>query len=186
LLPSTPERKLDTDSKGASRQKLSIHWTLRRNVSVKSLAVLVSRDRYRAGRQGALGTTSPASSKELREARGIACENPADHTALSDAREVKLIWDARVRDELGGVDRMRSPSAPSRNPRPPRAATPKLSVRPNQGHTRRSRPWHRRRSRVRWRPSRHGCRRPTIPLGGTTWLLNQQWPKRRLRPQAAA
>lgn len=43
---------------------------------------------------GALGHDKPCSLKDLRAALGIAGENPAAHTALSDAREVKLIWDA--------------------------------------------------------------------------------------------
>jgi DNA polymerase III alpha subunit (gram-positive type) len=42
---------------------------------------------------GALGHEKPCRLKELREALGLKGENPAAHTALSDAREVKLIWD---------------------------------------------------------------------------------------------
>lgn len=43
---------------------------------------------------GALGHREPFSLKELRGALGIPGENPAAHTALADAREVKIIWDA--------------------------------------------------------------------------------------------
>jgi oligoribonuclease (3'-5' exoribonuclease) len=43
---------------------------------------------------GALGHDAPCSLKDLRAALGIEGENEAAHTALSDAREVKLIWDA--------------------------------------------------------------------------------------------
>ncbi len=43
---------------------------------------------------GALRHDKPCKLKELRAALGIDGENPAAHTALSDAREVKLIWDA--------------------------------------------------------------------------------------------
>ncbi|MDB5095561.1 MAG: hypothetical protein JWO85_3662, partial [Candidatus Eremiobacteraeota bacterium] len=43
---------------------------------------------------GALGHPQPCSLKDLRAALGIAGENEAPHTALADAREVKLIWDA--------------------------------------------------------------------------------------------
>lgn len=43
---------------------------------------------------GALGHDAPCRLEELRAALGIEDENPAAHTALADAREVKLIWDA--------------------------------------------------------------------------------------------
>lgn len=49
---------------------------------------------------GALGHDVPCKLKDLREALGIGGENPAAHTAISDAREVKLIFDAiRSRNE---------------------------------------------------------------------------------------
>jgi hypothetical protein len=43
---------------------------------------------------GALGHDAPCSLKDLRIALGLEGENPAPHTALSDAREVKIIFDA--------------------------------------------------------------------------------------------
>lgn len=43
---------------------------------------------------GALGLPDMPSLKHLREALGIPGENEAAHTALADAREVKLIFDA--------------------------------------------------------------------------------------------
>lgn len=43
---------------------------------------------------GLLGQDAPGSLKSLREALGIPGENPAAHTALSDAREVKIIFEA--------------------------------------------------------------------------------------------
>jgi DNA polymerase III alpha subunit (gram-positive type) len=42
---------------------------------------------------GFLGHDAPCKLSELREALGISGENPAKHTALADAAEVKLIWD---------------------------------------------------------------------------------------------
>jgi hypothetical protein len=43
---------------------------------------------------GALGHAAPLSLRDLRAALGIAGANAAAHTALADAAEVKLIWDA--------------------------------------------------------------------------------------------
>ena len=42
---------------------------------------------------GALGLDSPPSLREIRGLLGIAGANPAPHSALADAREVKLMWD---------------------------------------------------------------------------------------------
>jgi DNA polymerase III epsilon subunit-like protein len=52
---------------------------------------------------GALGLGTMPSLKDLRSALGIPGENEAAHTALADAREVKLIYDALMARQAGTI-----------------------------------------------------------------------------------